>query len=328
MIEQAVILAAGRGTRLGPLTQDRPKSMLPVLGQPIAAHVLGTMADAGVRRFVIVVGPDDGGMRAYFERAALPGVDIRFAVQERATGTVDALTLAAPQLDGPFLLSSVDNLTSAAHVRRLIARYAADPDAIATLSLLPATPEQIRRSAGVALDGDWITVIEEKPEQPPSPWAAIMIYAFSHDYLGYLARVPISSRGEREIVSGIQAALAEGRRVSYVSTDRRLHLTRERDLLEINVALLREKGALRVHGDLPGSVQLLAPARIDPEVSVGAGARIGPNVYLESGAVVGAGASVANSLILAGGVVAPGETCDGMIVDARARGAVAAPETE
>ncbi len=328
MIEQAVILAAGRGTRLGPLTQDRPKSMLPVLGQPIAAHVLGTMADAGVRRFVIVVGQDDGGMRAYFERAALPGVEIRFAVQARATGTVDALTLAAPHLDGPFLLSSVDNLTSAAHVRRLISRFAAGPDAIAALSLLPASPEQIQRSAGVVIAGDWITAIEEKPEQPPSPWAAIMIYAFSHDYLDYLGRVPVSSRGEREIVSGIQAALAEGRRVSYVTTDRRLHLTRERDLLEINVTLLRENGELHVHSDLPASVQLLAPARIDPEVSVGIGARLGPNVYLESGAIVGAGASVANSLILAGGAVAPGETCDGMIVAGSTRVVVAAPETE
>lgn len=328
MIEQAVILAAGRGTRLGPLTQDRPKSMLPVLGQPIAAHVLGTMAEAGVRRFVIVVGPDDGGMRTYFARAAPPGADIRFAVQERATGTVDALTLAAPQLDGPFLLSSVDNLTSAAHVRRLIARYAAAPDAITTLSLLPATPEQIRRSAGVAIDGEWITAIEEKPQQPPSPWAAIMIYAFSHDYLGYLARVPVSSRGEREIVSGIQAALAEGRRVSFVTTDRRLHLTREQDLLAINLALLGENGALHVPDDLPASVQLLAPARIDPGVSVGAGARIGPNAYLESGAVVGASATVANSLILAGGIVAPGENCDGMIVDARTRVAVTQSETE
>ena len=56
MIEQAVILAAGRGTRLGPLTNERPKSMLPILGKPIVAHVLGDMAEAGVRRFVLVVG--------------------------------------------------------------------------------------------------------------------------------------------------------------------------------------------------------------------------------------------------------------------------------
>lgn len=326
MIQQAVILAAGRGTRLGPLTNERPKSMLPILGQPIVARVLGDMAAAGVRRFVIVVGPDDGGMRAYFERAALPNLDIRFAVQERATGTVDALTLAAPHLDGPFLLSAVDNITSAEHVRRLIARHSADPDAIVTLSLLPAAPEQIRRSAGVVIDGEWITAIEEKPEHPPSPWAAIMLYAFSHDYLSYLAGVPVSARGEREIVSGIQAALANGRRVSYVTTDRRLHLTREDDLLAINLALLRENGAAHTHSDLPASVQLIAPVRIDPDVSVGAAARIGPNVYLEAGAAVGEGATLANSLVLAGGVVLPGERCEGTIIDRGVRVRVAAPE--
>lgn len=326
MIEQAVILAAGRGTRLGPLTHERPKSMLPILGKPIVAHVLGDMADAGVRRFVIVVGPDDGGMRAYFERAALPGLDIRFAVQERATGTVDALMLAAPHLDGPFLLSAVDNVTSADHVRRVIARYAAHPDVIVTLSLLPASPEQIRRSAGVVIDGDWITAIEEKPEHPPSPWAAIMLYAFSHDYLRYLAGVPVSQRGEREIVSGIQAALADGRRISYVTLNRRLHLTREQDLLAINLALLGEGGAAQAFSELPDSVQLIAPVRIDPNVTVGENAVIGPNVYLEASAVVGAGAAIANSLVLAGGVALPGERCEGTIIDRHVRVPVAVPE--
>lgn len=326
MIEQAVILAAGRGTRLGPLTHERPKSMLPILGKPIVARVLGDMADAGVRRFVIVVGPDDGGMRAHFEQAALPGLDIRFAVQERATGTVDALTLAAPHLDGPFLLSAVDNITSADHVRRVIARYSANPDVIVTLSLLPASPEQIRRSAGVVIEGDWITAIEEKPEHPPSPWAAIMLYAFSHDYLRYLPGVPVSSRGEREIVSGIQAALAEGRRISYVTLQRRMHLTREQDLLAINLALLSENGAAQTYSDLPASVQLIAPVRIDSNVTVGEGARIGPNVYLESGAVVGEGAAIANSLVLAGGEVLPGEHCEGTIIDRRVRVPIALPE--
>lgn len=326
MIQQAVILAAGRGTRLGPLTNERPKSMLPILGKPIVARVLDDMAAAGVRRFVIVVAPDDGGMRAYFERAVRPDLDIHFAVQPRATGTVDALTLAAPHLDGPFLLSAVDNITSAEHVRRLIARHSADADAIATLSLLPAAAEQIRRSAGVVIDGEWITAIEEKPENPPSPWAAIMLYAFSQDYLGYLAAVPVSARGEREIVSGIQAALAAGRRVSYVTTDRRLHLTREDDLLAINLALLRENGTAHTHSDLPASVQLIAPVRIDPDVSVGAAARIGPNVYLEAGATVGQGATLANSLVLAGGVVLPGERCEETIVDRGVRVPVAAPD--
>lgn len=328
MIQQAVILAAGRGTRLGALTQDRPKSMLPVLGKPIVARVLDHMAAAGVRRFVIVVGPDDGGMARYFAGAAPPDLDVRFAVQARATGTVDALTLAAPHLDGPFLLSAVDNLTSPQHVARLVARHAADPDAIATLSLLPAAPDEIRRSAGVVVEGEWITAIEEKPAQPRGTWAAIMLYAFSHDFLAYLSDVPVSGRGEREIVSGIQAALAGGRRVSYVTTGHRLHLTREADLLAINLALLHQDGTAAIDSDLPSTVQLIPPVRIDPNVSVGDGARLGPDVYLESGAVIGARAAVASSLVLAGGVVPPGDTCQGMIVDRRARISVPTPEVE
>jgi len=313
-IEQAVILAAGRGTRLGDLTRERPKSMLPVLGQPILARVMERLGAAGARRFVLVVGPRD-------EEAArslhVDGADeIVVAVQPSPTGTVDALLCAAPALDGAFLLSSVDNLTSPAHVRALAARFTATAP-VAALSLLPANPEQIRRSSGVVVGDGRVLAIEEKPADPQGRYAAIMLYAFAPDFLRYLPGAPVSPRGEREIASAIQASIAEGRAVTYAIAEERLHLTHELDLLAINRAYLRAGADAAILSDLPPSVTITPPVRIDPGVTVGAGARLGPCVYLEAGATVGAGASLEDCVVLAGGAVAPGATLCHALVERR-----------
>ncbi|HML20186.1 MAG TPA: sugar phosphate nucleotidyltransferase [Aggregatilinea sp.] len=314
MIQQAVILAAGRGKRLGQLTKDRPKSMLPVLGKPIIARVMDRFRDAGVRRFVVVVGENDGQMASYLNQSWYPDADIRFVMQPVPTGTVDALLAAAPHLDGPFLLTAVDNLTSPAHISNLITRFHEHPDHLAVVSLLEGSPADIRKSSGVVLNNSRVEEIIEKPDQPRTSWLSFMLYAFAHDYLDFLPAVPVSPRGERELVSAIQAGIEQGRRVGYVIADWRLHLTRELDLYAINRQFLREGRDTHILSEIPDSVQITPPVRIDPNVSVGPGAEIGPNVYLESGATVGQRAVVKNAVLLRGGVIPAGEHCDGEII--------------
>ena len=319
MIEQAVVLAAGRGTRLGLLTKDRPKSMLPVLGKPMVVRVMDRLREAGIRRFVVVVGEDEGSVASYLSGSWYPDTETRFALQVIPTGTVDALTLAAPHLNGPFVLSAVDNLTSTEHIKNLLRCFNEGAGQIATLSLLPASPEQIRASSDVIIEGDRIVAIEEKPEAPRNSYAAIMLYAFAHEFLDYLPRVRVSARGEREIVSGIQAALRDGHSVGYVITDWRLHLTRELDLLSINKQFLEEGRDAHILSEIPASVQIIPPVRIDPKVSVGQSARIGPNVYLESGATVSQSAVLRDTVVLAGATVGAHEECSGQIIDRRIR---------
>ncbi len=319
MIQQAVILAAGRGTRLGLLTKDRPKSMLPILGKPMMARVMDGLREAGIRRFVVVIGEQEGAIAAYLTNSWHPDTDTRFAIQAIPTGTVDALRLAAPYIDGPFLVTSVDSLTSTEHVRNLMARFDQIPGQIATLSLLPATPEHIRVSSGVVVEGDYITAIEEKPAEPRGAHAAIMLYAFDPQMLDFLPQVKVSARGEREIASAIQLSLEAGKPISYAVTDWRLHLTRELDLLEINRHFLQEGRDNHILSEIPASVRIIPPVHIDPKVGIGQGVCIGPNVYLESGATVGKSAILQNTLVLTGARVAAGESCIGEIIDRRVR---------
>jgi NDP-sugar pyrophosphorylase family protein len=319
VIQQAVILATGRGTRLGLLTKDRPKSMLPVLGKPMMARVMDRLREAGVRRFVVVIGEQEGAIAAYLTSSWHPDTETKFAIQAIPTGTVDALRLAAAHIDGPFLVTSGDNLTSSEHVERLISTFNLSPGQVATLSLLPATPEQIRVSSGVVVNGERITAIEERPAEPRGTYAAIMLYAFDPDILNYLSGVQVSARGEREIVSAIQLALSDNKRVGYAVTDWRLHLTKELDLLAINRHFLQEGRDNHILSEIPGSVRIMPPVRIDPKVSVGQAARIGPNVYLESGVTIGEGAVLQDSIVLAGAIVPAAEECIGEIIDRRVR---------
>ena len=95
--------------------------------------------------------------------------------------------------------------------------------------------------------------------------------------------------------------------------------TQELDLLAINKYFLQESRDAHILSEIPGSIHLIPPVRIDPKVSVGQAAKIGPNVYLESGATVGQGAVLRDTLVLSGASVAAHEHCYGQIVDRRVR---------
>ncbi|GAB4412217.1 MAG: glucose-1-phosphate thymidylyltransferase [Anaerolineae bacterium] len=314
-IQQAVILAAGRGTRLTPLTNDRPKSLLPILGKPILIHLIECLHQAGIGHFVIVAGHELSQVQAVASHALPPDLTVQWVVQPAPTGTVDALQRALPLLTGPFLLSAGDNLTSVEHVRTLIVRHQSAPNHIATLSLLRATPAEIRQSADVLVDGEEVLSIVEKPAQPQGQHAAFMLYALSPDLARYLPAVQPTARGERELVSALQLALAAGCRIGSVLATWRLHLTRPADLLHLNSWYLRQTGRVDVASDLPPSVRLIAPIRIDPGVCVGDHAVLGPYVYLEKGAQVGAQARLQHAVVLSGGDVPPSATLQYAVLD-------------
>ena len=314
-IQEAVILAAGRGTRLAPLTDDRPKSLLPILGQPILARVIELLWQGGISRCIVVTGPNADRIYAATTGLLPAHMAIEWVVQPSPTGTVDALQLALPLLSGPFLLAAVDNLTPVGHVRALIAHHQAAADHIATLSLVSATPAEIRQSADVLLEGDRVVSIAEKPAHPRGRHAAMMLYAFSLSIAEYLSAAQPSGRGEREIVSALQLALAAGQKIGAIMTPWRLHLTHPHDLLHLNSWYLQQEGVSRVFSALPPSTQVIPPVQVDPDVHIGENVTLGPYVYLESGATVGDHARLHHAVVLTGGIVPPFATLYNVVID-------------
>ena len=107
---QTVVLAAGQGTRMRPLTDATPKPMLRAAGRPLLEHTLDRAADAGASRFVVVVGYEADQVRDHFGDSHR-GLDIDYPEQTAQRGTADAVRAAAPELeDAPFVVLNGDAL--------------------------------------------------------------------------------------------------------------------------------------------------------------------------------------------------------------------------
>ncbi len=311
---QAVILAAGRGTRLGKLSRHRSKAMMPVVGKPIVERVMDTLLANGVSEFVVVSGPGDGEIADHF--GPRPGV--RLVPQLRPLGAAHALGCAAPLIRGDFVLSACDNLVAPEHVGRMLAAWGASPRPNAVLALMPVEPEQLRRSSSVAADGPWVTRIVEKPEpgRAPSSLAALPLYVFSRRILEYLADVPLSPRGEYELPDAIQTLIEAKGRVRGVMVPERLTLTTPDDLLAINRRFLAHADEpLQVATEQIGSnTRLIPPLRIEAGTVVGVNSIIGPEIYVESGCQIGDGVTIRKAVVLNPAVVPDGAVVEGKIV--------------
>ena len=315
---QGVILAAGKGSRLHPITTKRSKAMLPILGQPIVERVMEGLWDNGVDSFILVVSPEDADIVSYFADESPLGEHVVFVEQRERMGMAHALQQAACHIRGPFVLSACDNLVSREHVGQLISSHQADPERQATLSLMQVPPHLISRTGIVALRDGQVTQIVEKPapDEAPSDVASLPLYVFSPRILGHLPEVPLSPRGEYELQDAIQMLIDRGGRVCGILADSRLTLTDADDLLAINRHYL-SNGDQRPHlapYTVGPNTQLITPLRIEPGTTIGADCVIGPRAYIERDCTVGSGAIIRDAVVLRGAVVPMGSTIEGQVV--------------
>jgi len=298
-----VVLAAGRGKRLRPLTDSRSKPMLPVAGRPMVERVLEMLARDGVDRFVAVVHPDDEPLIERLRQPPWAG-RMQLTYQAQRLGMAPALECAAPLIreDGApdFILASCDNIYPDGHVAALVARRR-EENLDAVITLMRVRPEQIPTLAVVVMQNERVTRIVEKPrpEEAPSDLGVPSLYVLATGVLDVLPRVPVSSRGERELPDALRLLIEDGGGVGGLLVPWRTTLTRPADLLALNRYFLRHDPACASLGDaLPGDVVVIPPVRIEPEVHLGAGCRVGPEVYLEAGAHIGMNAVLHRSVIL------------------------------
>jgi bifunctional UDP-N-acetylglucosamine pyrophosphorylase/glucosamine-1-phosphate N-acetyltransferase len=307
---QAVILAAGKGKRLRPVTDGRSKAMVPVLGRPLVERAIEPLVENGIREFVFVVSPNDREIFAHFKESTRLGVTARFVVQEQQLGTAHALGTAARLIGGPFAVWACDSLVDSDHVAALLASA---EKADASLSLLDVEPELVSRSAAVELDGNDVRRIVEKPapDESPSHTVSLPHYLFSPKVLDLLPAVRLSSRGEYELADAIQELIQRGARVLGVRASSRVQVSSPEDLLVLTRKLLE---AGKHFGQTHSRTNRIEPLYVEPGVTIPGDTEIGPEVYLEAGCQVGAGAVIRRSIVLRGGVVADGEKIEDAVV--------------
>ena len=209
MPDRAVVLAAGRGTRMGEITAETPKPMLLVRGRPMLEHVIEGLADAGVKEFLFVVGYRREAIEQHFRRWRLP---IEFRVQERADGTGSAARLARDFAgSAPFLLTFGDILCEPAAYLRCARILEEHPATAAVLGVRDV--DDPWRGAAVYSEPDGrITKVIEKPPPGTSStrWNSAGLFALRPVVFDYLDRLQPSARKEYELTSAWELMLADG----------------------------------------------------------------------------------------------------------------------
>jgi NDP-sugar pyrophosphorylase family protein len=210
-VTKAVILAAGRGTRMRELTDDLPKPMIPVRGRPILQHIVEGMRGHGVAEVLLVVGYREDVVRGFFGDGAGFGVSVSYERQVVQDGTGRVVELAKDFTAGdPFLLSYGDILLDPRNYGVLASP--GDEEAIVSVK----HSEDVSKGGAVFVDGNFDLVdLREKPKpgEPTSPWYNAGVYTFRPSIYEFTARLERSPRGEYELTDAIRALAQSGRRV-------------------------------------------------------------------------------------------------------------------
>jgi bifunctional UDP-N-acetylglucosamine pyrophosphorylase/glucosamine-1-phosphate N-acetyltransferase len=306
---QTVVLAAGEGTRMRPLTARRPKPMLPVAGRPMLEHVLDAAVDAGATRLVLVVGYHADAVRDHFGDAYRE-VPVAYATQESQEGTAHAVRAARPHLEeAPFVVIAGDNLYDAETMADL---YAAAP-------ALGAFEVEDPRPYGVLeLEDDRVTSVVEKPDDPPSNRVNASAYAFEARALSWLDEVEKSERGEYELTD-VLARQIEAGSVRAVTFERWLDVGRPWELLAANEWKVGELDR-RLDGDVHEDAEIEGDVVIEEGATVRRGvtiegpavvasrATVGPNAYLRGASAISEGATVGHAVEVKNSVLMEGAT--------------------
>jgi UDP-N-acetylglucosamine diphosphorylase/glucosamine-1-phosphate N-acetyltransferase len=302
---QTVILAAGQGTRMRPLTESIPKPMLPVGSRPLVAHTADAAVDAGASELIVVVGYEADAVREFFG-AEYRGVPVTFAEQDDQRGTADAVRAARPYLDGPFAVLNGDNLYEPEDIESLF-------DAAPSIAAIRVEDPS---SYGVlSTDAPRVTGIVEKPRDPPTNLANAGAYVFPAEATALLD-VDESDRGEYELTDVVSQTI-DRTNVTAVELDRWLDVGRPWELLEANEWKLSEldrdvRGQVADDADLRGRVVVEAGATIEPGVVIEGpalvreGAHIGPNAYVRGRTLLGSDTRVGQSVEIKNSVLMEG----------------------
>jgi len=297
-----VVLAAGRGTRMRPLTDRRPKPLLPVGDRSLLERVFDTAVGV-VDEFVVVTGYRGEAIRdvvgeSYREHP------VHYVEQTEALGTAHAVAQAEPVVDDDFLVLNGDVIVDASLPRAL-----ADAEGTA----VAATEVEDPRAYGVlsTADDGSLAGIVEKPDDPPTNLANVGCYAFDPEVFEYIDRTPESERGEYEITTTIKLLLDDGHRIDVAPYEGTwLDVGRPWELLGANELALAElddsdetvAGTVEEGVHLHGSVvveegaHLKSGAYVEGPAVIREGAEVGPNAYVRGSTVIGPDAHVGHSV--------------------------------
>ncbi|SFS96682.1 sugar phosphate nucleotidyltransferase [Halostagnicola kamekurae] len=296
----AVVLAAGEGRRLEPLTNRRPKPMIPVANRPILEYVVSAIADAGLEKIVLVVGYQQERIRNYFGDGDDWGIDIEYVVQKKQLGTAHAVLQAESAVSNSFLVLNGDRLVDASLVERVRSETEGSDGPVMAIT----RTEHASDYGVVTVADDRVTAITEKPTDPvASELINAGVYGFEPSIFDAIRSTP-TDRGELAITTTLERVAADQpiRAVRY--RGRWLDVSHLWDLLAVNAATVDDDRTPSREGRaIAADTAIGSDVAIGPHATVGGSTAIGDNVTIESNAVLSNAVVFPDAVIESGAVV-------------------------
>lgn len=299
-IKEAVVLAAGEGKRLRPLTYTRPKCMIELAGKPILSHVLETLSQAGVKTAHVVVKYRKETITEYFSKNPIANLKLNFIEQGAKYGTAAAFAEAESRVSGTFFGVAGDIITEASALKKLSSSHSGEISAC-----LKQVPDPSEYGTAIVQSGK-ISSFEEKAKNPKSSLANCSLYAFEPSVFQKIKKIRPSGRGEYEIIDLLTGATAVeipdywldmGMPWQLFSANEfllsKMQERREGEVEDCTVKgkLMLEKGAVVHHSYIEGPVY------------IGKNTYVGPHAYIRGCTSIGANCGIGDSTTVKNSII-------------------------
>lgn len=305
---KAVIMAAGEGKRLRPLTYTRPKPMIPIAGKPHLQILLEYLKNAGISDIILIVGHRKEQISEYFKDGSQFGLRIEYITQEVQLGTGHATLCVQDSIKDDFILINGDILLSPHTFTKLLQKYQKFPKT----SLISVVKVDDPSSYGIVYfdeKSEAALKIIEKPSRdnlPKNPYTNAGLYLFKPQIFDAIEQTPKSPRGEIEITDSIQILINQNNPFKIFKIDEYwLDLGKPWDLFDAthylmdNTKLVNE-GTIEANVSISGPVGIGKGTRIRSgsyligPILIGENSDIGPNTYLRQYCSIGNNVRIGN----------------------------------
>lgn len=305
---ECVVLAAGEGKRMRPLTAKRPKVMLPLANRPMMEHLVLAARDAGISDFVFVVGYGEREIRRHFGDGSAWGIHVDYAPQRHQNGTADAVRAARELVTDQFLVLNGDMILKSEDIAALSRKHSP--------CIGVSTTDHPQDYGVILADGHIITSLEEKSQNPRSNLINAGAYCFSSEIFDLIDQVQPSPRGELELTDALTILIADRKLHSY-TLSYWMDVGYPWDMLDANATLMESQvpcneGTIEEGVSLKGAVIvgegsiIKSGTYIEGPCVIGKNCRIGPHAYIRGTTSIGDDCHIGhcselkNSIIMSG----------------------------
>lgn len=297
MIQRAVIFAVGHPQHKSQLAYNRPRAMLPALGKPLVVRTMNRLLNFGIKHFITVVGENEGAVAAYLNSTWVPNAKVEFILKTNYESVAQVLARIVRQDNSPFIIASYNSFTHSQFPETLLKYHNDNPKSLILSGAQMSLSKSPQRYYAI-MEGQRVKEItSDKPTDKRAPALANLVICGA-DFIEHLSTIQGTGSFHKQLMDIIQEYIRAQGEAILVESAWTLQIETDADLLTLSKHLLDEGQDAHILSELPYTVQVVPPVRIDPQVSVGQGAKIGPYVYLEKGCSVGHEAVVQNAMVL------------------------------